>query len=184
MFYRYIDHELQLCLLNREKSAALYNLTNRNRVWLRQWLPWLDAIQKPSDTDYFISSCLKRFATGEQMTCGILYRNELSGIAGFNKYNYKTGTAYIGYWLSEDLCGRGIMTRTVEELEKIAFFEMNLNKVEIHCAVENHNSRKIPVYLGYKEEGTIRKAENLYGRVVDHVIYGILKEEYLNRNKR
>jgi ribosomal-protein-serine acetyltransferase len=183
MFYRYIDIELQLCLLNREKSAALYNLTNKNRAWLRPWLPWLDAIQKPSDTDYFISSCLKRFATGEQMTCGILYKNELSGVAGFNKYNYKTGTAYIGYWLSEDICGRGIMTRTVEELEKIAFFEMNLIKVEIHCAVENQNSRKIPIHLGYKEEGTIRKAENLYGRMVDHVIYGILKEEYLNRNK-
>lgn len=182
MFYRYIDIDLQLCLLNRERSAALYNLTTRNRNWLRQWLPWLDGIQKPADTDYFIAACLKRFGTGEQLTCGILYKNELSGVAGFNSYNYKTGTAYMGYWLSEDVCGRGVMTRTVQELEKIAFFDMNLSKVEIHCAVGNSKSRKIPMRLGYKEEGIIRRAENLYGTVVDHVIYGLLKEEYLNRN--
>ncbi|MDC7235540.1 MAG: GNAT family protein [Spirochaetales bacterium] len=182
MFYRYIDIELQLCLLNRDNAGALYNLTCRNRAWLRQWLPWLDGIQKPADTEFFISACLKRFATGEQITCGILYQNELSGVAGFNRFDYKTGTAYIGYWLAENVCGRGIMTRTVRELEKMAFFDMNLSKVEIHCASENRNSRKIPLRLGYREEGVIRRAENLYGKVVDHVIYGLLKEEYLNRD--
>ncbi|QEN06756.1 N-acetyltransferase [Oceanispirochaeta crateris] len=181
MFFRYIDIEMQLCLLTKEKSLALYNLTARNRAYLRRWLPWLDGIQKPGDTDYFIGACLKRFATGEQLTCGILFQNQLVGVAGFNKYNYSTGTAYIGYWLSEDKMGRGIMTRAVQELELIAFMEMNMHKVEIHCALENTPSRKIPQRLGYKEEGCIRRAENLYGRVVDHVIYGLLKEEYLAR---
>ncbi|MDA3955482.1 GNAT family protein [Oceanispirochaeta sp.] len=181
MFYRYIDIEMQLCLLTKDNAPALYELTTRNRAYLRQWLPWVDGIQKPGDTDYFIGACLKRFATGEQMTCGILYQNQLVGVAGFNRYNYSTGTAYIGYWLSRDKSGRGIMTRAVKELEQIAFNEKGMNKIEIHCAVENTRSRRIPLRLGYKEEGQIRGAENLYGRRVNHVIYGLLKEEYLQR---
>jgi len=181
MFYRYIDIELQLCLLGREHSEALFQLTSRNRSYLRKWLPWLDGIQKTGDTDFFISACLKRFASGEQMTCGILYKNSLAGVAGFNRYNYSTGTAYIGYWLSQELTGRGIMTRCVRELENMAFNELGMNKVEIHCALENLPSRKIPQRLGYREEGIIRRAENLYGRVVDHAVYGLLKEEYAAR---
>ena len=93
MFYRYIDIELQLCLLGREHSEALFQLTSRNRSYLRKWLPWLDGIRKTGDTDFFISACLKRFASGEQMTCGILYQNSLAGVTGFNRYNYSTGTA-------------------------------------------------------------------------------------------
>ena len=159
MFYRYVDIEMQLCLLTKEKSQALYNLTTRNRAYLRQWLPWLDGIQKPGDTDFFIRACLKRFATGEQMTCGILFQNAAGGVLPvFNRYNYSTGTAYIGYWLSQEMTGRGIMTRAVKELEQIAFQEMNMHKVEIHCARENNPSRRIPQRLGYTEEGMHTKS--------------------------
>ncbi|MDC7242145.1 MAG: GNAT family protein [Spirochaetales bacterium] len=181
MFYRYIDNEVQLCLLSPEHTQSLFILTEQNRAWLRRWLPWLDSIQKPGDTEYFINSCLKRFAASEQLTCGILYQKNLCGVAGFNRFDYHTGTAYIGYWLAENHTGRGIMTRTVRELENIAFRDKGLEKVEIHCAVENRASRKIPLRLSYKEEGCIRRAEKLYDRVVDHIIYGLLKEEFLKR---
>ncbi len=182
MFYRYIDHELQLCLLTPGHTQALFVLTEQNRAWLRRWLPWLDSIQKPADTEFFINACLKRFAAAEQMTCGILYQNSLCGVAGFNSFNYSTGTASVGYWLAENHCGRGIMTRCVRELEKIAFNEKGLSKVEIRCAVENRDSRKIPLRLSYKEEGCIRRAERLYDRTVDHIVYGLLKEEFIRRD--
>jgi ribosomal-protein-serine acetyltransferase len=181
MFYSRIDQELELKLLSAEFAPALFELTERNRTWLRQWLPWLDGIKKPEHTAFFVSACLERYATGEQMNCAVLYRNELAGVIGFHNIREHTGTCAIGYWLSEDLTGRGIITRSVREMERVAFTDMKLSRTEIRCAPTNLASRRIPERLGYRKEGLLRRQENLYGRVVDHVVYGLLKEEYRAR---
>ncbi len=178
MFSSRIDSELELKLLTSDYAPALFELTERNRAWLRQWLPWLDGIRKPEHTAFFISACLERYATGEQMNCAVLYNGELAGVIGFHNIRAHCGTAAIGYWLSRELCGRGIITRSVREMERLAFSEMNLKKTEIRCAPENSASRRIPEHLGYKTEGLLRRQENLYGKVVDHVVYGLLKEEH------
>lgn len=70
------------------------------------------------------------------------------------------------------------MTSVSKALTDYAFTELKLNKVEIRAAAENQKSRSIPERLGYKEEGTIRQAEWLYDHYVDHVVYGMLAEEW------
>lgn len=100
------------------------------------------------------------------------------GVAGFNSINWSNNTAYIGYWLGEGYQGNGIMTRVAKALTDYAFTELKLNKVEIRAAVGNKKSRSIPERLGFVNEGCIRKAEWLYDYYVDHVIYGILADEW------
>jgi ribosomal-protein-serine acetyltransferase len=53
-----------------------------------------------------------------------------------------------------------------------------LNKVEIHCAVDNKRSRAIPERLGFTQEGIIRANQWLYDHYVDDVIYGMLASEW------
>jgi ribosomal-protein-serine acetyltransferase len=100
------------------------------------------------------------------------------GVAGFNSINWSNKTAYIGYWLGEGFQGNGIMTKVAKALTDYAFIELGLNKVEIRAAVENKKSRSIPERLGFKNEGCIRQAEWLYDHYVDHVVYGILADEW------
>ena len=61
------------------------------------------------------------------------------------------------------------------------FFRRLNNEVElsidIRCAVGNHKSRAIPEGLGFQQEGIIRKAEKVYGNHMDHVVYGLLRQE-------
>ena len=83
----------------------------------------------------------------------------------------------VGYWLAQEYNGKGIMTQSVRDLIRLGFDDYSLGRVEIRCAVENRKSRAIPERLGFKQEGTIRRAENLYGKYVDHVVYGLLRQE-------
>jgi len=64
-------------------------------------------------------------------------------------------------------------------LTDYAFKELNLNKVEIRAALENKKSRGIPERLNFVNEGCNRQAEWLYDHYVDHVIYGMLAEEWI-----
>jgi ribosomal-protein-serine acetyltransferase len=63
-------------------------------------------------------------------------------------------------------------------LELIKFFTLySLNRFDIRCAVENNRSRAIPERLGFKNEGIIRRAEKVYKQYLDHVVYGLLKND-------
>ena len=74
------------------------------------------------------------------------------------------------------------MTKVVRALMDIGFKEFRLNKIEIRAATENVKSRKIPERLGFTEEGTLRQVQWLYDHFVDHVVYGMLKDEWMDLN--
>lgn len=183
MFTYKIDHYLSLKLLEPQDAQALFELTDKSRSHLKEWLPWLDFTTKVSDTEEFIAGTMKGYANRSSLSAAILYQGEVVGTAGFNNINWSNKTAYIGYWLGEGNQGKGIMTRVVSTLTTYAFEHYALNKVEIRAAVGNQKSRGIPERLGYIEEGTIRQAEWLYDRYVDHVIYGILADEWKEKSE-
>jgi len=181
MFYREVDHDLKLAINLHHFAEALHQLVNQNRDFLKDWLPWLDDNTKPKDTEEFIKSAASQMAEGRGLTCLIFFQDNLVGTVSYNTIEPSTRTGSIGYWLDKDHNGKGIMTKCVEKLIEIGFRELALKKVEIRCAVGNTKSRSIPERLGLKEEGAIRNAENLYGRYVDHVVYGLLKDEWKPR---
>ena len=57
---------------------------------------------------------------------------------------------------------------------------LKLNRVEIRCATGNKRSRAIPERPGFTQEETVRQAEWLYDRFVDHTVYGMLASEWQN----
>ena len=178
MFYREINPELKLAVNSPHFAEALYNLVDQNRDYLREWLPWLDRTTEQKDVETFIKSVTTQMAEGRGLTCLIIFQDNLVGVVSYNTIEASTKTGYIGYWLDQAHNGQGIMTKCVEKLIEIGFSELGLRKVEIRCAVGNTRSRSIPERLGLKKEGIIRNAENLYGRYVDHVVYGLLKNEW------
>ncbi|WP_100330419.1 GNAT family N-acetyltransferase [Bacillus xiapuensis] len=178
MFVHKIDEDLSLKLMELRDGERIFELTNNSREYLREWLPWLDTTIKLEDTVEFIKTCLKGFAENKSLHTVILFKGNIVGVAGFNRINWSNNTAYIGYWLGKGYQGNGIMTRVAKALTDYAFTELKLNKVEIRAAVGNKKSRSIPERLDFVNEGCIRRAEWLYDHYVDHVIYGILADEW------
>lgn len=178
MFVMYVNDKISLQLLEPQHAQALFQVVERERNYLRQWLGWLDNTKNSQTQALFLSAELKKFAEGKALTTGILYEGELCGVAGINSYNPITKTATLGYWLSESFTGKGIITDVVRALVNYCFFERGMEAVEIHAAVGNIKSRAVAERLGFALQGTVSNAENLYGRWVDHAVYQMTRIAY------
>ena len=56
---------------------------------------------------------------------------------------------------------------------------LNLNRIACGTFENNKGMRKLAEYLGMCEEGRRRRAVYKYGRYVDVIEYGVLKDEYV-----
>ncbi|WP_249869597.1 GNAT family N-acetyltransferase [Oceanobacillus saliphilus] len=178
MFVYEVDENIVLRQLKLQDANELFQLTDHARDYLREWLPWVDTTVKPEDTLAFIDHTLKSSEMKSALTTGIIFKGKLVGLISFNSLDWANRIGYVGYWLSPDYQGNGIMTRAVRALTDYAFNTLGLNRVDIRAAYENKKSRAIPERLGFTEEGLIRHAEWLYDHYVDHVVYGMLASEW------
>lgn len=178
MFEHKVDAETELLLLDERQADELYALVDRHRAHLRQWLPWVDGTTSVQSSRVFIREALKQFADTQGFHAGIWEKGRLAGVIGFHKIDWANRRVMIGYWLAPPFQGRGIMTRACRAMVDHAFGHLKLNRVEIHCAVENLKSRAIPERLGFAQEGTLRQGEFLYDHYVDLVVYAMLSEDW------
>ncbi|MBP3041791.1 GNAT family N-acetyltransferase [Bacillaceae bacterium Marseille-Q3522] len=182
MFVYKIDNNVSLKLIEIKDAETLFKLTDHSRDVLRKWLPWLDTTTKLDDTKTFIGTSLNDFAANKSLHTVILFHNEMVGTASFNHFDWANKSTSIGYWLDKSYHGKGIMTKVVSGLIDYAFNELKLNRVEIRAASQNKKSRAIPERLGLVKEGCIRQAEWLYDHFVDHIVYGMLAEDWKKVN--
>lgn len=178
MFSHIVDEQIQLKLLQLQDAEELFEVTDRNRVHLRVWLPWVDGPRHPEDTREFIRGSLHAFAKNNGFQCGISYEGRLVGCIGLNGIDWNNRKTSIGYWLASEVQGKGIMTKSVQAVMDYIFHDLHLNRIEIRAGVYNRRSRAIPERLGFIQEGIIRDAEWLYDHFIDHAVYGMLKADW------
>jgi ribosomal-protein-serine acetyltransferase len=178
MFALPLDDELALRLHEPRHAGELYALIDRNRAHLAPWFPWVASTRGPDDTRAFIERGLHRFAAGNGFEAGLLAEGRLVGGVGLHYVRRDEGRTEIGYWLSEDAQGRGRITRAVAGLLPWLFETMDLQRVEIRADPANLRSRAVPERLGFREEGRLRRVGIHEGRHFDHVVYGLLREEW------
>jgi len=172
------NHALRL--FEENDAESLYAVIDANRVHLSKWLPWAEH-QTLEGTRAFIRKGRKQIADSDGFQAAILERHRIIGSAGFHRVDWLHRSTGIGYWLAADAQRQGTMTLAVSALLDFAFEAWQLNRVEIRVAVENRRSRAIPDRLGFREEGTLRQAEFVGGRYLDHVVYSMLAEEWGSR---
>lgn len=173
-----ISETLLIRTLAISDATELYNLVDNNRIYLRQWLPWLDVNVSVKDSEEFIAATLDQHSRGLGFQCGMFVNAMLVGMVGYHPINRTSSTVVIGYWLAENMQGQGLVTNCVEFLTSYAFNDLNIKKVCIPVAEGNAASRAVAERLDFVNEGVERQAENLYGRYVNHVRYSILNDEW------
>lgn len=177
-----LEQNHKLRVLQPQDAKALFALVDRNRSHLRRWLPWLDHQTEEANSAFFIQKMQRQQAAGESLVCGIFVDDELVGMCSYNEIDKTDRSVEIGYWLSEDAQGKGIITRSTNFFIEYAFEHLGIEKVQIPVAEENFKSRAICERLGFVSEGVKIDAEDLYGTFVNHVCYAMTKDRWMLRS--
>jgi ribosomal-protein-serine acetyltransferase len=178
MFSHRLDADSELRLLDESVATDLFALTDRNRAYLREWMPWIDATKTVDDTRKFIRTAMEQYARGDGFNAAIVYQGAIAGCIGYHKIDRANLATSLGYWVSADLQGRGLATMATRALVDHAIGGLGLNRVEIRCGTANAKSRRVPEKLGFTLEGVVRQAERLYDRYIDLAVYGMLAEQW------
>jgi len=173
-----IDDTLCLRPFQPQDAPTLFALTEANRDYLKQWLPWLNVVRQESDSLKFIEESHQQAEEKKGYQFGIWQDGILVGVIGTHAISWGNRSTSIGYWVGQTYQGQGIMTRACRALLDHIFNDMGLNRVEIACATGNTGSCAIPRRLGFTREGTRHQVEWLYDHYVDHYIFSLLAQDW------
>jgi ribosomal-protein-serine acetyltransferase len=178
MFSHQIDKDLKLALPELWRADEIADVVKANLKHLQPWMPWAVDDYSVDSAREWIHRSLNEFAEDGRFSALILVDDKPVGSIGFHNLNTQHGTAEIGYWISKEHEGRGIVTRCCKVLIDYLFDVRGLNRIQINCNVENARSRRVPERLGFKLEGVHRQVEFVNGRFGDWAVYALLKDEW------
>ncbi len=176
-----INDKLSLKIPALEDAENIFNVIDKDREHLRNWLPWVDKTISVQDTINNITERIEKFNKKEAAAFCAYYENKWIASVGFISLDNIDKEGEIGYWLSSDFEGKGLMTECVKALIKYGFKELNLHRIVIKCNSENIRSAAIPKRLGFTLEGTLREDRIRNGVYENTLIFGLLKNEWNNR---
>lgn len=103
------------------------------------------------------------------------------GNIGLHRIRWKDRCAILGIAIGEkQYWGQGYGTDAIRALLRFAFEEMNLQRVELEVLDFNTRARRCYEKVGFRYEGTRRRAVFSGGTYHDSLMMGILREEFLS----
>ena len=180
--YRIETERLVLRCWDPKDAIMMQAAAAESREHLLPFMPW--AAEEPQTIDQKVELTRRfrsRFDSGEDYVYGIFNRDESRVLGGTGLHTRIKGNALeIGYWLHKDFINQGLATETTAALTKVAFELYHVERLEIHCSVQNHASAAIPRKLGYTHEATRRGLGYANGKTSDAMIWTLLASEYAN----
>jgi ribosomal-protein-serine acetyltransferase len=161
-----------------------YTLDDLDEVWaviqserdrLGLWMPWVAG----TTTIDHQRTWLERVVGDERSLdgLGIWVDGRLAGGIGLGADPFGIA-GEIGYWISGEFEGRGLITRACRALIDHGFSQVSLHRIVIRAGVENTRSRAIPERLGFTCEGVLRGEGRGSRGFYDLVVYGLLEDEW------
>jgi ribosomal-protein-serine acetyltransferase len=177
-----VNNDIRLREIQMSDAPTIFSIIEKDRQYLRTWLPFVDYTRMVEDTEAFIKSVHAAPLDQKELTYVIIYKNQVAGIIGFRRTEKANHKTEIGYWLAEDMQGKGLVTLACSQLIRMCFEFLNMNRVQIKVSVDNHKSKRIPKQLGFTYEGIERDGEFLNDHYTDIEVYSLLKKEWLHHN--
>src|SRR2546421_11228792 len=101
MFQRTVAPGIDLRLFELHDDEAAFACVERNRAWLREWLPWVDLTHSAADVRSFITKVRAQFENNQGPQTVIWIDGELAGCVGCHPIDWANRSCSIGYWIAE-----------------------------------------------------------------------------------
>jgi len=111
----------------------------------------------------------------------IFARSDSALLGGISLTNIRRGasqSASVGYWMGVQHAGKGYMSEAASLMLAFAFDSLALHRVEAACMPANAASIRVLTKLGFKREGLARHYLRIDGTWQDHVLFGIVLDEW------
>ncbi len=173
-----VNEHIQLRSYTADDAPMLFAAVNNSRQHLIQWLEWVRHTTKEEHSLRYIKDAQHEAQMQQSLSMGIFYDDTIIGGIGMHEWSHPVKKAQIGYWITKDYEGKGIVTQCLKHFAQFLFDKVGLNKIEIHFLATNARSAKVAERLGGKIEGVIRQSVLRNGVPEDVAIAGILKSEW------
>lgn len=173
-----IDEDITLKEISSSSPGRIFNAIDRNREYLRKWLPFVDSTQSMKDSEDYVLSVINSDCPKKDMVFEIWFEDDFCGLVGLKEIDHYNRKTELGYWLIESLQGKGIMLRSCRGLIQYAFDALKMNRIQIKCAIGNERSMQIPLRLKFEFEGVEKSGEFVHGKYLDLKTYAILKRDW------
>ena len=169
----------------RADWPAWSQLRSSSREFLRPWEPsWAaDALTRAA-----FRRRLARYAADwrddEGYSFFLVRLEDMALVGGIGLSNVRRGvaeTASIGYWVGRPFAKQGYMTEGVRLIQGFAFDRLHLHRLEAACLPTNMPSRGVLEKVGFRQEGYAKRYLCIDGVWQDHLLFGMLREEWLAR---
>ena len=172
-----VDSGIELERINLSHSFLLYEAIEKNRNFLSKWLLLPGDLKTQENVIEFIRTQLKDSEEKKDSVFVIWYRKQFSGLISLKENDIFNKKIEIGYWLTENMTGKGIITKSVKVLSEYFFMVMDINRLVIRSATGNNKSSAIPKRLGFTFEGIEREGEKHSAYYLDMEVYSLLKKD-------
>ncbi len=173
-----IDERIRLELANEKHAEDLFKAVDENRMHLSQFLPWVSFMQSSEDMRRYLNNCEALYQQGNEVSFVIFFDEKIVGRIGIHHINMPNKNGAIGYWITKEAEGKGIISKSCKALLRYSFQKLNLQRIEIKAAIDNLKSQSIPKRFNFTREGILRQAELVNNQFLDIVVYSLLKEEW------
>jgi [ribosomal protein S5]-alanine N-acetyltransferase len=143
-----------------------------------------DTHRSVEDSEEFLRQATEGYERGDFGGWGVVLKDSgaFIGTCGLDTgYAPEHARAELGYVLSREHWGRGLMSEAVREVIRFGFERLELNRMEARCIAANIASARVMEKAGMTYEGTLREREFIKGAYRDMKLYSILKREYRAR---
>lgn len=173
-----IDEHTRLEETAPEHAAGLLDAVNANRDHLSAFLPWVGAMQTVQDFERYIQQCRQKTAEKLEQSFVIVVNGVIAGRIGIHHIQPANQCGAIGYWLTREAGGKGVMLNCCRKIVEYGFSVLQLHRIEIKAATHNIKSQAIPQKLGFIREGVLRESERVNDVYFDIVLYAMLQHEW------
>ncbi len=162
-------------------GPALFEAVDESRANLAPWIPWVDHhpdIQASEETARRLAAA---FLLREDLTVSIWDQTSgrLLGGSGLHRIDWQLGRFEIGYWLRTSAAGHGYASETVRLLTRIAFEDLDAQRVFLRCAVANLRSSAVAQRAGLNLEGSHPMDIQVGNELADGLVYGLTRDQWM-----